>query len=306
MTLWVHISTAATISGNGNTLTLPITSPGVTIGLNDIPGSNTSTGILTFDTPGDYFLQFTSRDGGQNIAITDLSRNYASLRDPDLYWNDAVTTTLLVGYGTNQSEFQTILSYETGQDAVSAHGSYNSVTAGNLALGNVSYPYIDTGAMGGYSVSSLRGNLQTSTLTQVNNGDYLGYLNAITYTGSTGVGNPTLFQQVSTIGFYASGGSQVTGLGGNIAMFTHAPATTSNLVVQALGIENDQSTHVYGNLFLGQLGSTNANSAYVPSHSTSTGTVGQIAWSTASGTTYFYVCVASNTWNRVQLNSTTW
>jgi len=37
--------------------------------------------------------------------------------------------------------------------------------------------------------------------------------------------------------------------------------------------------------------------------STATGTTGQIMWGTNSGTTYLYVCVATNTWRRVALSS---
>jgi hypothetical protein len=40
----------------------------------------------------------------------------------------------------------------------------------------------------------------------------------------------------------------------------------------------------------------------VPTASTSSGTAGDIAWDT----TYLYVCVASNTWKRVELNITSW
>jgi hypothetical protein len=37
--------------------------------------------------------------------------------------------------------------------------------------------------------------------------------------------------------------------------------------------------------------------------STATGTTGQIMWGTISGTTYLYVCVATNTWRRVTMSS---
>jgi hypothetical protein len=296
--LWVNVTSTSHV------ITLPITSPGVTIGLNEIAGSNTTAGTINFDQVGNWMFEFTSSDAGSNVTIRDLSRNYATLRDPNFYWDDEVTQTLLVGYGATQTSFQTILALETGQDSVSAKGSYNSVTVGNLTLGNINSPYVDTGTVGGYTISALRGNLQTGTLTAVSNNDFLGYVNSVTYTGSPSEVNT--FQQVASIGFYATGSNALGGLGGNIGMFTHTPVTTGNVLTQAVGIENDQSTHFFGNLFMGQLGSTSANSSYVPAHNTSGGVVGQVAWSTYSGTTYFYVCVGTNSWNRVQLNSTTW
>jgi hypothetical protein len=284
-----------------------LTSPGITSGFNDIAGANTTTGVITFDQTGTFMLQFASYDNGNTINITDLSRNFATLRDPDLYWNDSIASTLLVGYGFNQTMFQTALALEGGEDAVSAFGSYNSVAVGNLSIATINYPVTDTGQMAGYSVSAARGNLAaSSTLTVTNSNDFLGYFNAITYTG-TGVNQPQTLEQVSSIGFYATGANNQTGLGGNVAFFTHVPGTTANVVTQAVGIENDQSARFYGNVVLGQLGTyTTPNSAYVPIHSTSSGNIGQVAWSTAGSGSYFYLCVGQNSWQRVALSSTSW
>jgi hypothetical protein len=240
MILWVNVTNAT------HTLTFSLVSPGVTIGFNDIAGANTATGTVTFDTVGQYYLRFITTDAGQNISVNDLSRNLSTLRDPNLYWNDSVAPTLLVGFGSNQTEFQTILGLEVGQDAVSVNGSYNSVSVGNLVLGNINYPAIDTGGVAGYSVSSARGNLQTTGYSAVSNGDFLGYINAITYTGSPTEVNS--FQQVAAIGFYATGSNALGGLGGNVGIFTHAPVTAGNAMVQAVGIENDQSVKFYGNV----------------------------------------------------------
>jgi hypothetical protein len=52
--------------------------------------------------------------------------------------------------------------------------------------------------------------------------------------------------------------------------------------------------------------STTQNTAFqkvtVPTHSTSNGVVGQIAWDSG----YIYICVSTNTWKRVALNLTSW
>lgn len=296
--LWVNVTNSA------HTLTLPITSPGITIGLNDIAGANVNTGTITFDQPGNFFLKFTTVDAGQNIAIADLSRNYATLRDPNFYWDDTVTPTLLVGYGANQTSFNTILNYEIGQDAVSALGSYNSVAVGNLALASVNYPTTDIGQLGGYSISGARGNLQTGTLNPSSSNDFLGYVNAITYTGNAASYTNYTLAQVSSIGFYATGSNVAAGLGGNIALYTHVPGATNSAMTQAMGVENDQSVKMFGNVLFSGNGniSGSGTSTYVPLHNTSGGVTGQVAWDQ----TYIYICTATNTWKRVAYTGTSW
>jgi hypothetical protein len=235
--------------------------------------------------------------------MSDLSRNYATLHDFNLYYNAAVTPTLLVGYGQNINSFETILGLETGQDAVSAYGSYNSVTVGNLGLGSIQHQFTDTGPMGGFSVSSTRGNIANVQYTPVSSGDFLGYVNSITYTGSISPGNPNQFQQVASMGFYATGSNVISGLGGNIAMFTHQPATTGNILSQVIGFENDQSTHCYGNMVLSATNGTGTGtSSYVPAHYNSAGVVGQMAWDQGN----VYVCTSTNTWKKIQYTSTSW
>ena len=239
------------VTSSSHVITFPTTF--VTTGLNEIAGANAVTGAVTFDQAGTFAFLLKTTDGGTSITITDLSRNYSTLRDPNLYWNDETVSTLLVGFGASQTMFETILAFEGGQDAVAAFGSYNSVAAGNLSIATINSPMIDTGQLGGYSVSALRGNLQTSTLTVASSNDFLGYVNAITYTG-TGANQPPTFEQVSAIGFYATGSNTtpgynyVNGIGGNIALFTHQPGATGNLMVQAVGIENDQSVKFFGNV----------------------------------------------------------
>jgi hypothetical protein len=163
--------------------------------------------------------------------------------------NSITQPTLFVGYGKNNPGVFTSLSqavaFDQGSKAVSAMGSYNSFSVGNLLLANISSAGIDTGKISGYSVTSTRGNLATGTLTPVQNNDYLGYVNAVTYTGTTGTGN--VLQQVASIGFYAVGSNVTYGLGGNIAFFTADDGGLSaNTVSQAMSINNDQTVQVMG------------------------------------------------------------
>jgi len=294
--LWVYISNTA------HTLTVPITNPGVTIGLNDIVGANTSTGVITFDQVGNYLLEFSTNDGGSNIFITDVSRNSATFRDPNFYWNDSIVSTLFTGFGSNMSVLSGAIYSDAGRSTVVTNGQYSAVSVGNLQLANVTYATLDTGPAAGYNVTSFRGNLQTGTYTPVQPNDQVGYINAVTFTGN---GSGNAFTQISRIDFHATGSNVTYGLGGNIAFYTaqSANGTSQNSVSQAVGIENDQSLHTYGNVFLS---TTGTGSSYVPLHNTSTGNPGQLAWSTSGGVTWVYICYATNQWQRFLANSVSW
>ena len=282
------------VTNVAHTLTLPITNPGVTFGLSDIAGANTTTGIITFDQVGTYAFEFTTVNAGTDITIRDLSRNYSTLRDPNLYFNNSVVSTLFVGFG---SAITMAIAADAGRNTVVADGAYSSIAVGNLSLSNVTYSTLDTGDAAGYNLTSARGNLTLGNVWPVSSNDQLGYLNAVTFTGN---GSGNAFTQTSRIAFYATGSNVTYGLGGNIAFFTGKNGNGgTNSVYQSLGLENDQSAHVYGNLFLS---STGTSSTYVPTHNTSAGTPGQIAWDSG----YFYVCTGTNSWIRVALNLNSW
>lgn len=294
--LWVNVTSTA------HTMTLPITSPGVTIGLTDIAGMNTTTGVITFDAIGQYLFEFISTDAGSNIFINDMSRGYATLRDPNLYWDDSVINTLFVGFGgphtaPNSAVLSFAIAADAGRNMIVSQGSHSSVTIGNLTQANVKYATVDTGSLAGYNITSARGNLQIGSIAPVNSNDLLGYYNAVTFTGN-GAGNT--FTQTSRIDMYATGSNVTYGLGGNIGFWTAADGggATNNNVLQAVGIENDQKTRVFGNLVVASSASA-SQSSYKPASSSGAGTPGQIAWDS----TYLYICVSANSWRRVALGS---
>ena len=233
MRVWINVLSVA------HTVTLPTT---VTTGVSDLAGY--SANIITFDAPGNYAFDFSSFDGGSTYIVSDVTRNHSTLRDPSLYFNNSVNSTLLVGFGNGLS---TALQLEAGQDKVSTYGSYNSVAVGNINLANVAYTQFDTGAISGYSVTGARGSLNSISAVQpVYAGDLLGYVNALGFTGN-GAGN--VFQQVASIDFFATGSNVAYGLGGNIAFFTADDGGNGvNIQRQAVGIENDLSTKFYGNV----------------------------------------------------------
>ena len=278
MRVWIEVTNIA------HTVTLPTS---VTIGVNDIAGYNATTDTITFDATGNYVFDFSSIDGGDNYLIFDVTRNRSTLRDPSLYFNDEVNSTLLVGW---REGLAPALLLNQGQSAISSRGSYNSAFVGNLDLANNTTGNVDGQLMSGYTVTTLRGNLTANTYTPVKSNDYLGYVNAVTYTGSGGSANA--FQQVASINFYATGSNVTYGLGGNIALFTGRDGDPGlHTIAQAVGIENDQSTKFYGNIFV-------ANT-FVPTSSTSGGTQGQISYDSGN----VYICLGPNNWKRSALSS---
>jgi hypothetical protein len=240
MRVWVVITNIA------HTMTIP---SNVTIGISDVAWADQNidgSWTLTFDSPGNYIFDFSAEPATGNFQIFDLSRNRSSFRDPDFYFNGNVNPTLLLGYG---SGFETALGLEQGQDRVSSLGSYNSVAVGSLSTANVAYTQMVDGSfgIGGYSITGARGNIATGNIQPVNSKDFLGYVNALMYSGTAGTSNT--FQQSASISFFATGSNVAYGLGGNIAFFTADDGGNGiSQVTQALGIENDQSVRTYGNL----------------------------------------------------------
>jgi hypothetical protein len=250
MRVWI-IVTSNSITGKPYTVALPNT---VSVGVTEIAGYNPATQTITFDVAGNYIFDFSSIDGGNTYLIFDVTRNHATFRDPSFYLNniDTQNPTLFVGYGGGLATAQ---QFELGQDVISVAGSVNSVGIGNLTLANVAYAQIDTGGVAGYSVTSARGSLTSGLPLPVVSGDIVGYVNALTLTGN-GAGN--VFQQVSSIDFFATGSNVRYGLGGNIAFFTAPDGDASTTRInQAIGIENDQSTNFYGNISIS--GQVNGN-----------------------------------------------
>ena len=152
----------------------------------------------------------------------------------------------------------------------------------------------DNGPSAGYSVSGLRGNLAIGEINSIQNNDFVGYYNALTFTGDSNGGVTP--NTIASIGFYARGTDPANGLGGNITLWTTPDGTGSTPFVaqkQAIGIENDQSVQFFGNVITGN--------TFVPTTSTTAcGTAGQISYDAD----YIYICIAPGNWKRSAL--TTW
>lgn len=284
--IWVVVNSI------GHTLQLPSS---VNIGVDDIAGYDASTRTITFDQAvdpaipgsGNYMFDFSSIDGGTSYLIFDLKRNRSTLRDPSLYFNDEINSTLLVGW---RDGLNLALALNQGQNAISSRGSYNSAFVGNLSQANLTTANIDGKLFSGYTLTTARGNLANGNIQPVQSGDYLGYYNAVTYSGNVGSGNT--FQQTASIAFFATGSNVVYGLGGNIGIFTRADGqSVIHSVSQVAGFENDQSTKFYGNVI--------ASNVYVPTSSTSGGTAGQISFDSGN----VYICLGPNNWKRAALSS---
>jgi hypothetical protein len=299
MRVWIVLTSAA------HTITLPAS---VSVGVNEIVGYNPDNHTITFDVPGNYIFDFSSIDGGTNYLIFDATRNHATFRDPSFYLNniDAVSPTVLVGY--DQNSLQTALALEQGQDVISVRGSLNSVMIGNLATVNANTLTYNDGVnslqgVAGYSITSTRGNIYTGVFANVENNDMLGYVSSFAYTPTVGNTNQ-YFVQTAGMRYYAKGANVYGGIGGNIAFFTaQSGRTNANVTTQALGIENDQSARFFGNVVIDKNVTASGNiivaNVYVPTSSTSGGTVGQISYDSGN----VYICLGPNNWKKATLST---
>lgn len=280
MRVWINVSSTS------HTVTLPSI---VTQAVSDIAGYNATTQTISFDAVGNYVYEFSSTDGGVNLLITDLTRNRSSFHDSNIYYNPAATTfpTLFLGFGQNGGNLATTtyaVAQDQGQNTISTMGSHNSVAIGNLTLGNTITSQLDTGRIGGYTITAARGNLAQLNVQAVQNNDYLGYHNVVAFTGNGNSANT--FQQLSSIAFYAnSTTSQLAGLGGNIAFYTSPGAQSgSQQVLQALGIESNQSIRALGNASVNGIFTTNGglveNGTYVTTMVTTPGVYNQFVANT--------------------------
>jgi hypothetical protein len=231
----------------------------------DSLSSYNGAGALAFDNVGNYIFDVSSIDGGTTFIIEDLTRNRSHFTDPNFYYNIEKSPAMYVGFGGGylnssstavtqyfSSGLHNIQTYIPNGDMLVTFGSVNSVGVGNLSLANVGYGHLDAAGqnIGGFTVSSARGNLLATGASAVTTNDMIGYLNAESFTGNGTViaGNiVNSFQQSAGIYFFSKGSDFTNGIGGNISIYTVAdggPAAAGP--IQALSIENDQSTHVYG------------------------------------------------------------
>lgn len=240
MRVWIVVTNVA------HTVTLP---PSVDIAVSDIAGYNSSNNTITFDSAGNYIFDFSSIDGGTDYQIFDVTRNRASFRDPNFYFNNAVVPTMLVGYG---SLYPLALSFEQGEDRISAFGSYNSVAIGNLTLANVAHTAIDNGnQMGGYTATGIQGNALTGTTYGVHPGDMIGYFNGLQYTGYNNLTGNT-FQNAASMTIFASGANVSYGLGGNLLVTTARDGSNaSQNLYPGISVENNQSFKTYAGIVEG-------------------------------------------------------
>lgn len=141
---------------------------------------------------------------------------------------------------------------------------------------------------------SLRYNTDTSSPEFYNGNSWVAMTASIGYQTFTGnsVGNTYPLSQTTTTGgalVSLNGVQQTPGvaynISGNVIAFTEIPLTSDTIDVRFM------ATGQSGGLTLG---------ASVPATSTSAGTIGQVAYNS----NYVYICVATNTWIRANIQST--
>ena len=246
MRVWIEVTDTS------YTVQLPYTSnhsSGVVYGTDDLAGYLEG-GTLTFDATGNYLFDISSIDGGQTFQIFDLTRNQSAQRDPSFYFNKAVSPSFFVGFNANALPL--VSNLRVRQDSITAYGSTNQVSSGalNTATPNVaSFTYVNgnfQGELAGTQYYASRGNVLQANVQPINAGDWVAYVRA---KGFTGNGTANVYANLGSIMFAATGGSNLAnGVGGNVSIWTAPDASTASArLVQAVGIENDQSVAMYGN-----------------------------------------------------------
>ena len=229
-----------TVNSVAHTFELPT---GITTDLTSIPGYRN--GIVTFAETGNYIFEFSSADSGATVFVRELTRGNPNFRDPNIYLSDISTNpTLRIGWGNLFATSTVLDNLKGGADTLSLKGpvtSYNNHnTAGNFANNRV----------GGYSVAKSRavdpGAGNPVVETNVNDGDYIGYLNAYAYTTNRDQ-ITNAYNEIGQIAFFSVGAN--TSIGGNIVISTRADGGTfGQALLPAVVIDNKQDMLVYGNL----------------------------------------------------------
>lgn len=242
MRIWIVVTSAS------HTVQLPYSADhtsGVVIGTDDIAGYIEG-GLLTFDTAGNYIFDVSSIDGGVTFQIFDVSRNHSVFRDPSFYFNSTVSPALYIGF--NAAGLTKAQSIESTADSINCHEGINMISAGDLWTANVHTPVMTFSELPGYHMYAARGNIDQGNIQAVSSNDPIGYITSRAFTGNT---SSNVWQNMSSIQFNATGNvaTRNSGLGGNISLWTATDATPGTYrLVQAVGIENDQSTKFYGNV----------------------------------------------------------
>lgn len=228
------------VNSTAHTFELPT---GITTDLTAIPGYRN--GVVTFAEVGSYIFEFSSADSGATVFVRELTRGNPNFRDPNIYLSDVSTNpTLRLGWGNLFATSTVLDNLKGGADTLSIKGpvtSYNNhATAGNFANNKVA----------GYSVAKSRaadpGAGNPVSEISVNDGDYVGYLNAYAYT--TNRDQITYaYNEIGQIAFFSIGAN--SSIGGNIVISTRADGgTLGQQLLPAVVIDNKQDMLVYGNL----------------------------------------------------------
>ena len=175
--LWLNVASTS------HTLTLPITTPGITVGLGQIAGANTNTGVITFPATGTYIFEFLTLDGGNNIYIRDVVRNYTTIQ---------ANLTLSGGY-INPNYIRTVTTTGTTTTANVMYTNWylDSASSATLSAQTINMPFNGVEDGRTMSISALC-PITTTTFTGAN----IKYVSTSIFSS----GNVTLKLQYSTSG----------------------------------------------------------------------------------------------------------
>ena len=210
---------------------------------------------------------------------------------------------------------QVAVNTANGPSSVSYSGTLQSDTGGyNTAIGYASLPTNTTGgsnsAIGyaslytnttGYSNSAI-GYASLSTNTTGYSNSAIGY--ASLYTNTTGYFNTAI--GTSALRFTNAGGDAYTcnycvaiGVDSRVSAYN----STNEIVIGWQCYGSGSNTATIGNvdttLFVARGSTLRLTTSKTPASASAAGTAGDMCWDSS----YFYICVATNTWKRVALSS---
>jgi hypothetical protein len=283
--VWIVISDYLT-----QTLQLPAS---VSIGVSDIVGYDSSTGIISFDANGNYIFEFSSVDGGTTYFISDISRNRSAIRGNTTV-SGALTVTGNINMNSNLTLVNSLVSTRSSA-VITGQAGGNIKLPQNFGVmlhitGQDAYParlYLDGQGAGNYAAyvgRRMNGNVNYPTA--INSGEIVARFGSTPYHGNAAVnsGWPTI--TTTRIDMLADENQTVSNIGSRLEFYTTNNQTVTavkKLTISTAGIVAN------ANLFV--------SNTYVPSLATSGGAAGQISYDT----NYVYICLGANNWKRANL-----
>ena len=279
---------------------------------------NTSTWKVTSNITADKFLDINT---GSGYDLTFSSYPYIGVISSKLDIGVRNTNNTLTGITVTATDItiansNNLWHFSNSGELVFPDGTVQTTAGSTANTGNIKFLdnqlYTETGRLAFYNTGGAAGDNRidfesdqfnvdvSSRITLYSGGEVLFATNNI-----AGAKTWTLQQDGSIL--FPDGTQQSTAFAGVPSTLTYSTGTEFKIVTEFLGSpSNVVSTWTFGGGTLGFPNGSVQNTAYQivtpPETSTSTGVAGSIAYNES----YFYVCTATNAWQRISWDNTAW